>query len=220
MSLDHTALQLAMRSKLLTLSVCTTGSVTLSATATGYARASGSFLTDGFAKGMEITPVGFAANTVDTITGVTALAVTTRNARSVEIAASARSLTVGLPALRLWENTSLIPIPQQPYVEEQYVPGVEILDEDGRKGVLELRPMYSPRVYVPANTDIAAGSRYADAIRRLFALETDLTIVGAASNEKCEVRLPPQSGQRAPDATSAWSCIPVSIFFRATTYSV
>ena len=82
----------------------TTGSVTLSASSTGYARSSGSFLTDNFRAGMELTTVsGFAVsgNNVSNaagkvITAVTALTMScTGNA--TDAAASGRVLTAGLP---------------------------------------------------------------------------------------------------------------------------
>jgi hypothetical protein len=221
MSIDHTAIQIACRVKLLTLSVCTTGSTTLAATATGYSRAAGSFLTDLFAPGMEITPAGFTTNTVDTITAVTALTLTTRNARTAEASASGRTISVGLPASIAAENKAFTPVGGVPYVEEQYIPGPEMVSTDGGQGLLELRPMYSPRVYVPANNGILADSRYADAIRALFKPCTVLTLPTGSSGDWCEVRkdTAPYRGQRAPSVTAGWSCIPITIPLKATTLS-
>jgi hypothetical protein len=171
----HLALQLALRVKALTLSVATTGSISMSATLTGYARAAGSFLTDGLALGMEITPVGFASNPVDVITGVTALAVTTKNGRTVESAGSGRSLTVGLPSDRAWENVQLIPS-GKPYVEEQYIPGPMVLESEGANGNVTLEPMYQLQIYTPEQTGIGAGSRYVDALTTLFAPSTEIPV--------------------------------------------
>jgi hypothetical protein len=59
--------------------VFTTGTATLQATATGYTRASGSFITDGFLVGLPITASGFANpanNGSSVITAVTATALT------------------------------------------------------------------------------------------------------------------------------------------------
>lgn len=69
----------------------------LSATATGYARATGSFLTDGFAPGMQITAAGFttaANNGRSTVVAVTAtsLDVTKATPTVVEAAGAGRSL--------------------------------------------------------------------------------------------------------------------------------
>lgn len=217
MSLDHTTLQQAMRARLLTLSVCTTGTATLSATATGYARTVGSFLADGLAAGMEITPAGYATNTVDTITAVTALTLTTRNTRAAESAASGRTISVGLPAGRAFENQKYTPVVNTPYVEEQYIPGPEFVTTDSYAGQLEMRPMYSPRIYVPANTGIGADGQYADAIRRHFAPGTLLLL---SSGEMLEVRDAAFCGQRAQNATGGWSTIPITIPFRVTTVTV
>jgi hypothetical protein len=53
---------LALRGRVLTLSVATTGTTSLAATATGYTRAAGSFVTDGFKPGMEVLAAGFATS--------------------------------------------------------------------------------------------------------------------------------------------------------------
>jgi hypothetical protein len=75
----------------------TTGSQTLSATATGYARATGSFVTNGFAIGDEITASGFATaanNGRSVVTAVTAttIDVTKTGGTVAEAAATARTL--------------------------------------------------------------------------------------------------------------------------------
>lgn len=215
---DHSVIQLALRVKLLTLSVATTGSVSLSATTTGYARATGSFLADGFAQGMEITPSGFAANPVDTIVAVSALSIVTRNARSAESAASGRSLTVGLPSGRAWENVTYTPVTGTPYMEEQYLPGPAGFDSDGYAGLLALAPMYSPRIYTPADTGVSGDGRYADAIARLFAPGTAMAL---SSGDTLIVRNNPAPfrGQRFPSATPGWSCVPVTIPLQVRTVS-
>ena len=160
---------------------------------------------------MEVTPAGFTTNTVDVITRVTALTVTTRNARTKQTAGSGRSLSVVLPALRLWENVdSGSPPPLGvPYVEEQYLPGPQFIDNDGWQGALVMRPMYSPRIYVPANTGFLADSRYADAIQALYAPDTQFTL---ASGNRLTVRgdVAPFRGQRT-QAAPGWSCIPLTI---------
>lgn len=76
----------------------TTGSTSLSATATGYARAAGSFITDGFAANDWITASGFtnaANNGVSQIVAVTATTLTVTKATGpvVEAAATGRTIT-------------------------------------------------------------------------------------------------------------------------------
>lgn len=61
-------------------SPATTGTTTISATATGYSRAAGSFLTDGFAVGQTVTASGYAGsgfNGKSIVTAVTALTMDT-----------------------------------------------------------------------------------------------------------------------------------------------
>lgn len=123
--LDHIAAHEALRSRALALVVATTGTMSLSSTAVGYVRASGSFVTDGFAAGMEITPVGFPTNNLVVISIVAPLLITTATPLTVVAAAGARSLSDKLPALEEWENTdtprSTAPA-TRPKISEQWVP--------------------------------------------------------------------------------------------------
>lgn len=210
---SHFDMQIAMRTRLLTLVVATTGTTTLSATATGYARTAGSFLTDGFAEGMEIAPGGFTQTAPGVIDrGLTATAMPIVGGRTVQAAASGRSLVVGLPGLRAWENLTLTRDSQRPYVEEQYIPGPAFITEVGSGGRQELRPMYSPRVYVSADTGIKAGGKYADALLSHFIPGTLLTCANGVI--LCVRDVPaPAPGQRLPGVSVGWSCIPVTIAF-------
>lgn len=173
----HFAIQLALRAYLLTLpTIKTTGSQTLSATATGYARTSGSFITDGFVPGLEVAPSGFTQTDVGTIIGVTAEALTIHGGRTVQSAGSGRTLSVGLPSRLQWENVTFTPVAMRPHVEEQYAPGPTAKATLGSGGLLELLPMYFPRIHVPAGFDIAAGAIYADALLSHFAPGVAITV--------------------------------------------
>lgn len=177
------------------MAVCTTGSVSLSATTTGYARATGSFLADGFALGMEITPAGFAANPVDTLIGVTALTLTTKAARAAEGAAGGRTISVGPPLSRAWENVGpFTPVTGVPFLDEQFVRGPGTLDTLGPNGRLTGEPLYLPRINVPANVGIEAAHRYADAMLNRFPPGDKLLL---ASGDTVDVRgdLTPYGGQ-------------------------
>lgn len=189
--IDHTSIQFALRGKLVALSVATTGAIAMSATTIGYARASGSFLTDGFDIGMEITPSGFATNGVSVITGVSALTLTATRyvitpnpdgsqtvaypAIAAESSAGGRTLLATLPALRAWENKGFEPTAGIPWAEEEYLPGPSAQVTIGPLGDLEGTPMYAPRVHVPAESGMTA-SRYADAVLRLFAPRTAIPL--------------------------------------------
>jgi hypothetical protein len=168
-------MQLALRAKALTLSVATTGAMSLSATSTGYARTTGSFVNDGFAVGMEVAPAGFATNTPRVITAVSVLALTVSGAVTPEVAAGGRSLTVGLPSNRAWENVAFQPTAGVPWVREEFIPGPTSQETMGPFGELEATPMYSLYVSVAAETGLT-GKRYVDALRVLFAPRTQIPL--------------------------------------------
>ena len=185
---NHNDALLALRAKLLTLSVLTTGSTSLAAISTGFTRASGSFVTDGFAVGMEVTPAGFVDNTRRVVTNVAALTLTVSGTVTAESAAGSRSLTVALPSVRVWENAepknaagaTVTLVPGTPYITEQYLPGPTERITLGPLGELEAMPVYIPTVYVPSNVGRMAAAKYADALVTLFAPETAITLSGSS----------------------------------------
>jgi hypothetical protein len=208
---SHTDVLLAVRNVLLTFAGPTTGSTTLAATATGYSRASGSFVDDGFVIGMEITPSGFSTNTVDVLTGVTALTLTTKNARSVETSASGRTISVALPSARSWENVALTPTAGVPYITEEYVPGPSEKISMGPLGETEALPLYVVKVFVPSNTGRAAASKYADALLNLFASGTGIGVSGATVHVRSDPG--PFAGQLI-QTDDGWAVVPVTIPLR------
>lgn len=186
MAVDHTAVQLALRARLRTLAAVTTGSVTLAATATGYSRLTGSFLTDGFAAGMEVTPGGFTQTAVGVITSVSALAMTISGGRTVESSGAGRSLSVGLPSLVAWDNQAITPVAGQPYGEEEYVPGPSrALTMPTADATMEDTGLYVFRWYSKAGAGLPALRKPADAILTLFKAGTALQV---ASNVVVRVR--------------------------------
>jgi hypothetical protein len=214
--ISHAAIQLALRAKAVTLSVCTTGSISLSATTTGYARPNGSFVTDGFAVGMEVTPSGFATNTVDVITAVDALTMTTKNARAAEVQAAGRTILVTLPSRRAWENLALTTVvPMVPYVEEQYVPGPSVVDTVGASALITAEPLYVLNLFLVPNTDLLAARRYGDALLSLFAPRTTIAL---SSGDVLRVRddTNPVLGQLR-QLTSGFAVMPLSVPLRCFT---
>jgi hypothetical protein len=166
--ISHTALQLALRARLLTLSLATTGSVSLSATATGYARTTGSFYADGFWPGQELATAGFASNGTRVITQVTPTMLTVSSPITPEAAAAGRTLSVGLPSSRAWENVTFTPVTGVPWVEEQYIPGPTVQSTMGPNGLLIAEPMVAVLTHCASDTGLTA-ARYADAVLTLFA---------------------------------------------------
>lgn len=121
--INHKLAQDAFRARAESLVVATTGSATLSATPAGYARASGSFVTDGFVKGMEVSPTAFTQTTPGIVTAVAPLLLTISGGRTVQSSGSGRTLSVGLPLMRAYENDQFVADATRPYVTEEFVPG-------------------------------------------------------------------------------------------------
>ena len=116
---------------------------------------------------------------------MTALAVTVNRTLTAETwPPSSRTLTVGLPGTRVYENAEPedaagAPTTQAqgaPYFEEQYLPGPASRATLGTGGEMELLPMYALRVYVPANQGAKAARKYADALLALFAPDTTMSV--------------------------------------------
>jgi hypothetical protein len=186
--IDHGAIHLAARALARTLAVCTTGSTTLEATAAGYTRASGSFLTDGFAVGMEVTPTGFTQTAVGTITAVTALTMSINGGRTVQSSGSGRTLAVGFPSRVQYENRRLVPDAGHPYVAEEYLPGGGPSKETlGAFGELEVRPTYVLRLHAPPDSGLSALRGYTDALTTLFAPGTPITVGSDTARVRTDV---------------------------------
>lgn len=216
--ISHAAAHLALRNRALSLVVATTGATSLSATATGYHRAAGSFLAEGFYNGMEITPAGFAANPVDIVTGVTASDIATKNPRGVEAEAAARTIGVGLPILRAFENVPFTPIAGRPYVIEEYSPSTaRLLSSPAAGGELEETGDY---VLTWCGV-IAAGSipgvgisairKSVDALRLLFAPGTKLA--AGAHFVRMRTDIAPQTGQIIP--LDGWAALQLKVPWEA-----
>ena len=168
MAIDDDDLQKTVRTRLRTLSVVDPTVDSLSATTSGYARASGSFITDGLWPGMEITPSGFAANPVAVIKEVTATTVTVDETRAAEVAAGSRKLTVVLPATQQWDNLGLEPVTGKPYVEEDYLGGPQTQFETGTEGRVIYDPTYVLRLNVEEGVGAEAPNGYLKALAALF----------------------------------------------------
>lgn len=119
--IDTLDAQLAFRARCEALVIATTGATYLAATATGYTRADGSFLDDGFESGMEIVPATFVTNTVGVIATVTDTEIVTFGARTSEAEGAERSIVAGLPTSRAWENENFTGTTNTPYVEEDFL---------------------------------------------------------------------------------------------------
>lgn len=187
----------------------------LAATATGYTRTAGSFLTDGFAPGMEVTPAGFAANPVSVITAVNATTLTVKDARAVEAVATGRSLSVALPVGRAWENRAYDPTTGSPWIEEDYLPGPMRQTTIGPRGTLEATPQYVVKVYGSAGTGVGGLYGYADALLTLFAPRTSMTLT---NGDVLRVRTDPAPYRsQLQQVEPGWAAVVVTIPLRLET---
>ena len=196
--IDELATQLAFRNRALTLSVCTTGSTTLTATTSGYTRASGSFVTDGFKVGMEVSGTGFNAtnNAPSLIVGVAAstLTIDRATANTVQTAAAARTLSVGLPALRSWENKKFTPTAKRLYIAEQFTPSThKMVTFPASQGLAVETGLYVLTLYGVDDTGVAGIRKTIGALKALFAPGTTIT-----SSVYVRTDIGPTAGQIIP----------------------
>lgn len=207
------AIELAFRARLASLVVASTGAITLAATATGFTRTSGSFVSDGFVPGMEVVPSGFTDNAPGIVDSVAALTLTLRSTRKAQASGNGRSLLVGLPTLRLYENTQKAPVTTAPFVETELIgqPG-ELLSGPAQGGTREDRGLYVVRWYGLAGDGALAIRRGVDALlaqftpHTTFAAGTDVVRVRGDSAPYAGAIRPTDSGHAVCVVTIPWRC--------------
>ena len=212
MSISNLEMQYALRTQLLTMEAATTGSISMSATSSGFVRTSGSFVTDGIEPGMEVAATGFGSGTNNSdwsIRAVTALTLSV-SGLSVEIAGSGRTLVVGLPSGRAWENIHFEPVTNEPWVEEEYLAGPSSQITVGKSdATLRVDPLYLVKIYVPENLGIGAVNRYADAVLSAYKSNSTMALT---NGDTLRVRTDssPSRGQMT-HSRAGWVVVPVTI---------
>lgn len=210
--------QLALRARLLGTTVCTTGAVSLSATSTGYARASGSFQTDGFEVGAEITSVsGYAIagnNQATTAQGriITAVTATTIDCAgcAADGAAAGRTITVGLPFQRARENVAFTPVPNFPYWEEQFVPATNrAVTYPANGAYVEDDGIYLVKWFGLSGKGPEAIRRGVDAVLARFTPGTSI-LLSDGTTLRIPMLLGPRGGEITPIA-GGWSYVAIEI---------
>lgn len=193
----------ALRARLVTLSVATTGSMSLAAvaasgsTSSHFLRTTGSFLSDGFASGAEVAGTGFSAanNAPRTVTGVSADGLQLYcDGLAAESAGGSRTLTVGLPALRDWEGEGFDPVAGRPYVSEQFVGGPSSRPGHTPGSHMAALPQYAVHFHVPENFGTEGLESYLDAARTLFASGVTMTLANG-DNLRVRADVGPFDGQ-------------------------
>jgi hypothetical protein len=180
--IDETATTLALRNRALAVVVATTGVTSIAATSTGFTRAAGSFVTDGFAVGMELLAAGFATagnNGYKVVTSVSALAlgVASLTTMATEAAGGNESLIAGLPEGRAFDNVAFDPqsFAGRPYVEEDFLPGPSGLLGQRNGGLVTETGLYVLKLYGLSGKDVAAIRKTINALKALYAIGTQLT---------------------------------------------
>lgn len=178
--LDHRDVLLTVRKQVRTVQVASTGVTTLAATGTGFTRAAGSFIDDGFTHGMEVVPAGFGDNGIRIISSVSEQTITLMDAdvdpRPEEAADAGRSLTVGIPPLQAWENVGIDPPDDRWFVEEDYIPGPSTYMSATEKGIVQHQPMYVLRLYGIADIGVTAIFEVSGSILKMFPPHLALTL--------------------------------------------
>jgi hypothetical protein len=214
--LDHELAYLALRQRLATVVVATTGTMTLTATAAGYTRSSGSFLTDGFAAGQEVTPSGFTQTDVGVVTHVDESTLTIAGGRQAQSAGAGRSLSVQLPAVRVWENATTKPVAGRPYVEADYVPATaQLLTAPAVGGIVEETGLFVVRWFGVGNVGFLDLNRAASAVLELFRPGQTLALADGSALRWRE-NPGPFRGQVRPDG-AGWSLVVITIPWRLYT---
>ena len=139
---------------------------------------------------MEVLGAGFseaANNARFTVTAATALTLTVSGSLTTESAGSGKSLTVGLPLGRAWENIAYEATTSAPWIEEQLIPAGSRQITVGPLGTLETRVLYQLQVHVPEDVGIGAANRYADTLLTLFAPRTAITFGSDTARVRTDV---------------------------------
>lgn len=236
--IDETLALTTLRGRYLSSTLLTTGSQSLSATATGFARAAGSFLDDHFAVGMWIQSSGFgtpANNGYGVITAVTALAMTVSKwamsataaglptvvagtANAVESAGSGRTIAAVVPGLREFDNTEVARVAVVPYIRDLFVSsGNHLVTFPANQGQAEDSGLYVVTLFGLAGKGSAAILRASGAILQRFSPGTAMTmtdgnVVRVRGESQSDPR--PQGGQIIP-IDGGWAYRQLQIPWRA-----
>lgn len=207
--IDDVAAATAIQTRLIATVVATTGSATLSATTTGYARASGSFLTDGFVAGLEITPAGFPANAAAVVNTVSALALPTVGTHGAAVAASGRSLVAKLPARRAFDMP-LEPVADELSMRGEYVPTTnDTITMAPNNGRADEAGLYFVTLFAPTHFGPDVLRRMAKAALAQFASGTLIT--AGAHTLRVPHKPGPRGSQVLPHSTAGVSFVQLTI---------
>lgn len=217
--IDSSNAGLALWARALTAVIATTGITNLSATSTGYARDSGSFLDEGFWAGMELTPSGFPQTAVGVVTEVQALALTIDGGRTPAVDAGGRSLIVGVPSAQCFKNLKFTRPDRRPWIRSAFVPGgasrLQGLPAAGAR--VEETGLYLLDYVGLANYGEDGIRKAADAIKALYPPTLELAI-GGSSYLRVRADFGPWAGEVIPDENGFARCT-ITIPWRARSFN-
>lgn len=175
----HTDLRSAVRQRLLSMLIATTGNVATLSVANGrYAISGGAdFAAMGFSAGDEITAAGFsnaANNGTATITAVTTTTITVDKNLVPEAAGGTRSLKVQLVASRAWEGREFVATKGKPFFRESFRPVSSTVRGVGNDAIVEHLIAVRFTFFYPTNTGLMGLERQVGACMALFKPSTAL----------------------------------------------
>ena len=200
----------AFRSHLLTVErLSVAGSFAL--TTTGLTRASGSFLTDGFLPGEEITITGHGTQAGPWLIRQVAAGLLTLSGTRSASGAAATVVTVPFPLSRAWTNEQFAKPTGRPWVRETLLPMTANRASLGGPGALKRHEgSYQLDIFYPANAGAFPVEAMADAI--LLACEP-----GASLSYGGDVVTLRRVEVGPPGTEPDWHHLPVTLSFRLDT---
>jgi hypothetical protein len=217
--ISQLALHRAARAHLLTLSAYRVHGNGLAATTGGYIKTAGSFLSAGYAVGMEITAAGFSASTNNgtaIVTGVAAQLLQVNKALTVEAHNAQMDITVQLPTRRVWQLTDLTPAyPTNgaPWIADRWTPGPVTQTAISATGFFEFTPQYTVTVYGASGKGVDVLAGYADALTQHFPVGLSLTGAdGVVAHVRSDTG--PFISSILPDQTAGFAFVSVTIPLR------
>ncbi|GEM_PF-3454509 len=178
MTTTDASIRAALETHLCALGIVTTGACSdIAATATGYQRASGSFLNDGFLVGDTIQPAGFAASQAAIILAVSAKVLVVDHAVTAEPAGASVRLTATIPERRKFEGQPFLKPKDKPWLRAALRPAGAPLVAWGTGGLLRHHGSFLVELFEPVDSGrgLARIERLAAALRSHFKVGTGIT---------------------------------------------
>lgn len=211
----------AFRTAMASVVKATTGAqVTISATVDGYSRSAGSFLTDGFDIGDEVSAAGFAGASIanNGLGWITWLSDTvmqvTRPAGVVQVAAAAGgsvTITAGMPRLHVLENWRTDDVLDQPWTRETYQPaGIVPASLRSPTALVRHTGVWWLHIFYPANTGTSGVKRLRGKIMASIYPAMDLRYAGQVIRVQA-------ASKKNHTQDAQWAGAPIAFHWQADT---